>query len=61
VYHRNYKNYDDSEGKRNYAVSSIPADELLANYGAKSKNLHYITIDKDNNKDLTATYIRNYN
>jgi hypothetical protein len=43
VLHRNYTNYDDSEGRRNYAVNSIPADEILSNYGAKSKNLQYIT------------------
>jgi hypothetical protein len=64
VLHRNYTNYHDSEDKRNYAVNSIPADELLSNYGAKSKNLQYISIDKKPDiitSDLKSSYIFNYN
>jgi hypothetical protein len=60
VLHRNFNEYDDKD-KRIYAINSISQDEILANYGAKSKNLQYITEAERKLNKLSNTYVENYN
>lgn len=61
VLHRNYVKFMDPESQKNYSVNSINENELLASYGAQSKNLQYITEAEGKFYGLTDTYVENYN
>lgn len=56
---RNYTDYSDV--KRNYRVNNITVDEALARYGAKSKNLQYISPEDQAKYNLSPEVVNNYN
>lgn len=59
VSYRNYQSYNNT--LRNYRVNNVTADESEARYGAKSKNLQYITAEEQAKYGLTAEMVNNYN
>ena len=59
IRYRNYLNYDDS--KKNMRLNSVTPDESLANYGARSKNLQYITKEEQDKYNLSDDLVKYYN
>jgi hypothetical protein len=59
VFYRNYSLFDSD--RKNFIVNAIKTDESLTNYGAKSKNMQYISNQEKSKFNIPKDYAANYN
>ncbi len=59
VFYRNYSLFNSD--RKNFLVNAIKTDESLTNYGAKSKNMQYISNQERSTFNIPKDYAANYN